>query len=101
MPGHASNPLSHVLDHPTIELPYPTFPLLKSSTEWQIHLPTIFGVQITRLMVMEFFAGCFMLAFLVPVVRHIARTPVSKGWFPNMFEAMLLFIRDDVAPVRP
>jgi F-type H+-transporting ATPase subunit a len=38
-----------------------------------------------------------MVLILVPVVRHIARTPYSRGWFMNMFEAMLLFIRDDVA----
>jgi len=97
MAGHAANPLSHVLDHPTIELPWPTRPLLKSSLEWQIHLPSILGIQITRLMVMEFLAGILMISVLIPVVRHIARTPVSRGWFPNMFEAMLLFIRDDVA----
>ena len=34
---------------------------------------------------------------MVPVVRHISRNYISRGWFPNMFEAMLLFIRDDVA----
>ena len=34
---------------------------------------------------------------LIPVVRHIARQHVSRGWFMNMFEAMILFIRDEVA----
>ncbi len=48
-------------------------------------------------MVMELIASALMIMVLVPVVRHIARTPYSRGWFPNMFEAMLLFIRDDVA----
>jgi F-type H+-transporting ATPase subunit a len=99
MAGHAANPLSHVLDHPTIELPWPT-PLWNRqdwSLELPITLPSILGVQITRLMVMELVAAGLMLAVLLPVVRHVARTPVSKGWFPNMFEAMLLFIRDDVA----
>ena len=38
-----------------------------------------------------------MIAIMIPVVRHIARTPVSRGWFMNMFEAVLLFIRDEVA----
>ncbi|MGO9465248.1 MAG: F0F1 ATP synthase subunit A [Isosphaeraceae bacterium] len=99
MAGHATNPLSHVLDHPTIELPWPT-PLLNRE-DWSLELPitlrSIFGIQITRFMVMEIVAAGLMLAILVPVVRHIARTPVSRGWFPNIFEAMLLFIRDDVA----
>ena len=38
-----------------------------------------------------------MIVIMIPVVRHIARTPYSRGWFMNMFEAMLLFIRDQVA----
>ena len=46
---------------------------------------------------MELIAAVLMVVVLVPVVRHIARTPFSRGWFMNMFEAMLLFIRDDVA----
>ena len=48
-------------------------------------------------MVMELIAGALMLLVLIPVVRHIARTYVSRGWYMNMFEAMILFIRDDVA----
>jgi len=93
MAGHAANPLSHVLDHASIEVPWPTLP----SLERQFELPSILGIQITRFMVMELVAGALMLLIMVPVVRHIARNPVSRGWLPNMFEAMLLFIRDDVA----
>jgi F-type H+-transporting ATPase subunit a len=89
----APNPLGHVIDSSEIELPWLSFPHL----EWKIELPSILGIQITRLMVMEVAAALLMLAVLIPVVRHIARSPVSRGWFPNMFEAMLLFIRDDVA----
>jgi F-type H+-transporting ATPase subunit a len=98
MAGHA-NPLSHVLDQPAIELPWLTRPNADGviTLEWRIELPSILGIQLTRLMVMEVLAGCLMLLILIPVVRHIARTPVSRGWFPNMFEAILLFIRDDVA----
>jgi F-type H+-transporting ATPase subunit a len=92
MPGHA-NPLSHVIDHPSIEIPWPTLP----SLERTIDLPVIAGMQITRFMVMEVVAALLMLVVLIAVVRHIARSYVSRGWFPNLFEAMLLFIRDDVA----
>lgn len=93
MAGHAESPLNHVLDHPTIEIPWfqgPHFELI-----WE--LPKIGDFQVTRFMVMELIAGSVMLAVLIPVVRHIARTYVSRGWFANMFEAMILFIRDDVA----
>jgi F-type H+-transporting ATPase subunit a len=93
MAGHAESPLNHVIDHPTIELPSWSPP----SFETVIHLPSYGDFQITRFMVMEVIAGALMIAVLIPVVRHIARTYVSRGWFVNMFEAMLLFIRDDVA----
>jgi F-type H+-transporting ATPase subunit a len=63
----------------------------------KIPLPGIGEFQITRLMVVELIAGVLMLAVLIPVVRHVARQPVSRGWFTNMFEAILLFIRDEVA----
>jgi F-type H+-transporting ATPase subunit a len=93
MAGHSDNPLSHVLDSETIELPWFTPP----SFELTIPLPAPGGFQITRFMVMEVVAGLLMVAVLIPVVRHIARRPVSRGWFMNLFEAMLLFIRDEVA----
>jgi F-type H+-transporting ATPase subunit a len=93
MAGHSSNPLSHVQDHPTIEIPWWTPP----TYEKVIHLPSIGELQITRFMVMEVIAGALMLLVLVPLVRYIARHPVSRGWFANMFEAILLFIRDEIA----
>ncbi len=93
MAEHSANPLDHVVDHDFLEIPWfwpPHF-------EIKLHLPPIMGIQITRFMVMELVAAAFMLLILIPVVRHIARTPYSRGWFMNMFEAMLLFIRDNVA----
>lgn len=93
MAGHSDSPLSHVLDHDTIEIPWWSPP----TWEKVIDLPSIGDFQITRFMVMEVLAGALMLLVLVPVVRHIARNHVSRGWFVNMFEAMILFIRDEVA----
>lgn len=92
MAGDSHNPLSHVLDHPTIELPW-----LMRPYEKVIELPRYGDFQTTRFMWMELIAGALMIAILVPVARHVARTHVSRGWFMNMFEAMLLFIRDEVA----
>jgi len=91
MAEHSPNPLDHVIDHPTIEIPW--------VYEWTPGLPQIAGFQITRFMVMELVVAVLMVSIMVPVVRHIARTPFSRGWFMNMFEAMLLFIRDQL--VRP
>jgi F-type H+-transporting ATPase subunit a len=94
MPEHAPNPLEHVVDGNTLELPW-LFP--PSYEPWIIKLKPIAGFQITRFMVMELIAAVLMLIIIIPVVRHIARTPYSRGWFMNMFEAALLFIRDQVA----
>lgn len=93
MPGHGENPLSHVLDHPDLELPWFNYPVF----EWKIPLPNVMGLQLTRFMVMELIAAVLVILVILPVVRHIARHEVSRGRFTNMFEAMLLFIRDDVA----
>ena len=89
---HGHSPLSHVVDHPTLELPWWSYPY-----GWEIHLPTIAGVQITRFMFTELIAAILMLLVLPLVARHACREPVSRGWFNNMFEAMVLFIRDQVA----
>ena len=93
MPGHSENPLAHVVDHDTLELPYWNPP----SFDWEIQLTDRFGFQLTRFMVMEVVASVLLILVLIPMVRHISRTAYSRGWFMNMFEAMLLFIRDDVA----
>jgi F-type H+-transporting ATPase subunit a len=98
MAGHSDSPLSHVVDHNTIEIPWWSSPTFEKTIELPaIPLPFIGEFQLTRFMVMEVIAGILMLLVLVPVVRHIARNHVSRGWFANMFEAMILFIRDEVA----
>ena len=98
MAGHSDSPLSHVIDHNTIDLPWWSPPTYEKVIELPvIPLPFIGEFQVTRFMVMEVLAGVLMLLVLVPVVRHIARNHVSRGWFVNMFEAMILFIRDEVA----
>ena len=54
MAGHSDNPLNHVVDHPTIELPWWSRRRLRAAS---IDLPEIGGFQITRFMVMELIAG--------------------------------------------
>src|ERR1700724_798332 len=86
---HGHSPLSHVVDHPTLELPYWSAPY-----GWEIHLPTLGGVQLTRFMVTELIAAVLMLLILPSIARHVGRESVTRGWFNNMFEAMILFVRD-------
>lgn len=92
MPGHEESPLGHVVDRPTIELPHWRYPYA-----WEIELPKIGNIQITRFMITEVIAAILLMLILIPVARHAARRPVSRGPFMNMFEAMILFIRDQVA----
>jgi F-type H+-transporting ATPase subunit a len=67
----------------------------------ELHLPKIpspFGeIQITRFMVTELIAAALMLLILPLIARRATRDHVARGWFNNMMEAMILFIRDQVA----
>ncbi|QEH34080.1 ATP synthase subunit a [Aquisphaera giovannonii] len=94
MAGHGANPLSHVQDSPHLEIPW-----FSNWPEMQVtwHLPQVLGIQITKFMVMEVVAALLVVAIMVPMARMVARRPVTKGRFGNAFEAMLLFIRDEVA----
>jgi F-type H+-transporting ATPase subunit a len=87
MPAGHHNPLEHAMDNPTIELPWGSV----------IHIPPILGLQITRFMVMELIAAGLIVAIFIPLARHIAKQPVTRGPFLNAFEALVLYIRDKVA----
>jgi F-type H+-transporting ATPase subunit a len=87
---HHSNPLDHVVDSSTLELPWGLVRLGK--------IPLGFTeLQVTRFMVMEAIAAALMLLILIPLARHVARRPVTRGAFFNAFEAILLYFRDSVA----
>jgi F-type H+-transporting ATPase subunit a len=46
---------------------------------------------------MELIAAGLILLIFLPLARHVARRPVSRGPLMNAFEALVLFIRDKVA----
>ena len=85
--GHGQNPLEHVLDHPSLDLPF----------LGEVMLPKVAGYQVTRFMVMELVAAVLLMVIVIPLTRHVARHRISRGPFWNAFEALLLFIRDGVA----
>jgi F-type H+-transporting ATPase subunit a len=87
MAEHGS-PLNHVVDHPTLEVP---------GFGWEIPLPNIAGFQLTRFMVMEVVAGLLVAAVIIPLARHVRSNKVSRGPLMNMFEAMVMFVRDGIA----
>ncbi|HWE37029.1 MAG TPA: F0F1 ATP synthase subunit A [Isosphaeraceae bacterium] len=88
--GHS--PLGHVVDHPTIDVPY---------FGEVIHLPKIplgfATVQVTRFMVMELIAAVVVAAIVIPLARHAAKNRVTRGPLHNAFEALILFVRDEIA----
>ncbi len=85
--GHSESPLSHVVDHNTLEIPG-----LR-----EIQLPSFFGFDISRVMVMEVVAASLVALIIIPFARHVARQPVTRGRLMNIFEVFLLFIRDVIA----
>ena len=79
----------HVKDAATIVLPF----------QWEIALPKVFGLQLTKFMVLELVAAVLMLVIFIPLSRKVAGGKPPKGRFWNMFEAAVLFLRNEV--VRP
>ena len=63
----------------------------------EVDLPMIFGLQITKFMVLELIAALLMLLIFIPLARRMAKGGAPRGIFWNMFEAMLLFVRNEVA----
>jgi F-type H+-transporting ATPase subunit a len=81
--------VDHVKDAAAFELPF--------GVEWT--LPKVFGHQITKFMVVELVAAILIVLVFVPLARKLANGNPPRGRFWNMFEAIVLFIRDGV--VRP
>jgi F-type H+-transporting ATPase subunit a len=81
--------LDHVLDSHEWEL--------FESLHWQIDLPVVFGLQITKFMILEVIAAALIIAIYVPLARRVRNSQVPRGSFANFFEVLLTFIRDQVA----
>ncbi len=79
----------HVQDATFLELPMGL----------HLQLPKILGLQLTKFMVLELVAAVLMIVIFVPLSRRMASGSPPKGRFWNLFEAIILFIRDQV--VRP
>jgi len=100
-----SNPAEHVQDARYFEVP--KF-LLPEAMDGKIALPNlgsieVFGrqheLQITKFMVLEVVAAVLMLLIFVPLARKVATGEPVKGHFWNIFEAIVLFVRNEM--VRP
>ena len=96
----ATSILGHVLDHPTIEVPFTSIEIPLP----QITLPAfeLFGYQIpaidlsiTRHIVMMWVVGALLTILFVSAARK-SKEPVPHG-LRNALEPLILFIRDDIA----
>jgi len=86
--GHQDH-FHHVRDFPYLELPGGA----------HLDLPNIGGFQITKFMVLQVVAGLLTLLVFRGLARRVASGQPTKGRFWNFWEAIALFIRDEV--VRP
>ena len=79
----------HVADSNAFEFPF--------GLEW--HIPQPFGdsFPITKFMVLEVLALTLMAAIFIPLARRIRDGRPPRGRFWNMWEAVLLYVRDQMA----
>ena len=92
MPDEPMSPLD-VLKDPFAESADSYHWSVLPSIGWEWHLPS----WLSRFMILETIAALIVLAVFLPACRRIARGDVPKGRFAHFVEALLLFIRDEVA----
>lgn len=86
--GHEDT-FHHVRDFPYFELPQGI----------HLELPEIFGLQLTKFMVLQIVAGLLTLLIFKGLAKRVASgEPAAGGWW-NFWEMLALFVRDEV--VRP
>ena len=92
--------MAHEIANPTDQLADPFKEAADSnhwaafeSAGWDFHLPA----WVTKFMVLELIAFGIILAIFIPACRRIAQGGVPRGRLAHGVEALLLFIRDEVA----
>ncbi|MFO1022056.1 MAG: F0F1 ATP synthase subunit A [Planctomycetales bacterium] len=84
----------HIRDARNLELP--RFIISSGHTA---DFPTILGLPLTKFMILQVIAGLLTLFIFMGLSWHIRKGNHSKGKFWNFWEAIALFVRDNV--VRP
>ncbi len=70
---------------------------LQGAHPGQVPLPEVLGLQLTKFMVLELVAAVLMVVIFVWLARKIATGQRPRGVLWNLFEAILVFLRDEVA----
>ena len=89
--GHINLPQPFAMKEP-VEIPSVEHPLMPGH-----QLIENFDLRITKFMVLEIVAAIILIFVFLRVAGKIKKSPVTKGKLGNIFEAMLLFLRDEVA----
>src|SRR5262249_41831879 len=73
--------------------------LFTTGPDWlrHIHLPKIFGLQITKFMVLELIAAGLVAAIYIPMARRLRDGRPPQGAWDNTFEVLLTFVREQIA----
>ena len=74
--------------------PFADLQLMKADPD--LHLAP-FDLSVTKFMLLEVLAAVLLIVFFIPLAKKIADGSPVKGKWSNMLEAMLVFIRDEVA----
>ncbi|MCA9095712.1 MAG: F0F1 ATP synthase subunit A, partial [Planctomycetaceae bacterium] len=88
---HNNDVFHHIRDALHFEIPK-----FLDSTGASPQLPNIMGFQVTKFMVLEVVAGLLTLFIFWGLARHIRKGSPARGKFWNFWEAIALFIRDNV-----
>jgi F-type H+-transporting ATPase subunit a len=94
---HAPNPLHHVQDTKDV---LPIFERLFGGLDIPLPKPIHIGgyeFHFTKFMLLELIAALILIAIYVPLAKRIKDGGLPKGWWWNMFEALFVFIRDEIA----
>ncbi|MGL4942404.1 MAG: F0F1 ATP synthase subunit A [Thermoguttaceae bacterium] len=87
----SANPVSHAQDAISFHLPH--------FLGGEVALPVIAGHQLTKFMVVEIAVAVLMMVIFIPLAQRIKGGALPKGRITNLFEVVLLFIRDML--IRP
>ena len=91
MSGHSNDTFHHVRDFPYFEVP--------QFLGEKIHLPSIFGLQLTKFMVLQLIAVVIVFWIGTGLAKRVrGGQPVSGRWW-NFWEMLAVYLRDNV--VRP
>ncbi len=71
--------------------------LEKESPFYGMHGSQGYGIYLTKFMVLELVAAVVCVAIFIPFARRARRSLYPPGPLHNFFEAILVFIRDDIA----